>query len=71
MTNQRRNTTQPIDWWDAWEKAASESGMELAAWIGVQCNKALPKSIREKLSDRGTRGRPSANKSKENARQIK
>lgn len=49
MANERRNTTQPTDWWAAWEEAAKAAGLDLAAWIGEQCNKALPKKVREKL----------------------
>ena len=58
MANERRNTTQPTDWWAAWEEAAKAAGLDLAAWIGEQCNKALPKKVREKLGERATRGRP-------------
>lgn len=58
MANERRNTTQPEDWWDAWDQAAKEAGLDLADWIGRQCNKALPKNVRIKLSERATRGRP-------------
>lgn len=58
MANERRNTTQPTDWWAAWEEAAKAAGLDLAPWIGKQCNKALPKDIRDKLSERATRGRP-------------
>lgn len=56
--SERRNTTQPVDWWAAWEAAAKAAGLDMAAWIGQQCNKALPKEVRAKLSERGTRGRP-------------
>lgn len=58
MANERRNMTQPTDWWDAWGEAARAAGLDLSAWIGRQCNKALPKEIRDNLSERATRGRP-------------
>jgi hypothetical protein len=61
MANERRNTTQPADWWAAWEEAAKAAGIDLAVWIGRQCNKALPKQIRDSLSVRAGRGRPKGN----------
>lgn len=58
MESERRNITQPSDWWAAWESAATAVGQNLSTWIGKQCNKALPKEVRDKLSERATRGRP-------------
>jgi hypothetical protein len=49
-------TCQPPDWWAAWRKAANQAGMSLASWIGVQCNLALPESVRRKLSKRRKAG---------------
>lgn len=64
MTSERRNTTQPTDWWDAWEAAAEAEGVHLAEWIGECCNVNLPKDVAAKLSKRGTRGRPKSKKPK-------
>jgi hypothetical protein len=64
MTNERRNTTQPTDWWAAWEAAAKSAGLSLAAWIGKQCNRSLPKEVRDQLSERATPGQPRKNNSK-------
>jgi hypothetical protein len=58
MATERRNTTQPSDWWTAWDEAAKAAGMDLAAWIGKQCNRALPKEVRKKLSERTKVGKP-------------
>ena len=58
MTNERKNITQPSDWWEAFEKQANAEGMTLAAWMGLQCTKALPKKVRNELTERATRGRP-------------
>lgn len=58
MTNERRNTTQPTDWWALWQKHADAEGKDLAAWIGERVNQTLPKREVAKLSERATRGRP-------------
>lgn len=34
MTNERKNITQPSDWWAAFEEAAKAEGLTLAAWLG-------------------------------------
>ena len=58
MASERRNITQPADWWPAWERQAAAEGLELSAWIGRQCAKRLPKAVRESLSVRAAKGRP-------------
>ena len=58
MASERRNITQPDDWWRAWEQQAAADGMELSAWIGRLINKTLPKAVRESLSVRVAKGRP-------------
>lgn len=64
MTNDRKNITQPADWWAAFEAAAEAEGVSLAEWLG-ECGKAnLPKEVAAKLSERGTRGRPPSQKPK-------
>ncbi len=32
MTNERKNNTQPSDWWAAFEEQAKAEGLTLAAW---------------------------------------
>lgn len=58
MANERKNITQPTDWWEAFQKQADEAGQSLSEWIGEAGKKHLPKDARKKLSERGTRGRP-------------
>lgn len=58
MTNERKNITQPSDWWAAFEEQAKAEGLTLAAWMGLQCSKALPKKIRNELTERPPANRP-------------
>jgi hypothetical protein len=58
MTNERKNITQPTDWWEAWKAAADAEGVSLSAWIGEQCNAALTKRAVKKLSERAPAHRP-------------
>jgi len=58
MTNERKNITQPSDWWAAFEDQAKAEGLTLAAWMGLQCSKALPKKIRNELTERPPANRP-------------
>ncbi len=58
MESERRNITQPADWWDAWEAAAAAAKQDLSTWIGEKCNRSLTKKVRSALSTRGKRGRP-------------
>ena len=58
MTNERKNITQPADWWAAWLAAADKEGKTLSAWIGEQCNAALSKRAATKLTERMPAGRP-------------
>lgn len=53
-----KSLTQPADWWAAWQLAANANNQTLAAWIGEQCNKTLPKTVAKQLSERKTAGRP-------------
>ena len=64
MTNDRKNITQPADWWVAFEAAAEAEGVSLAEWIGEACKAKLTKRAAAKLSERGTRGRPPSEKPK-------
>lgn len=58
MESERRNITQPTDWWAAWEAAAMVAELDLSTWIGEQCNRSLMKKVKATLSVRGKRGRP-------------
>ena len=62
MTNERKNITQPADWWAAWKAAADAESKNLSAWIGEQCNAALNSRMQKRLSERVTRGRPARSK---------
>jgi len=57
MTNERKNITQPADWWAVFEEEAEESGQTLSEWIGEACKRAVPKQFRVHLSDRVKPGR--------------
>lgn len=53
----RKNITQPADWWEAFDAAAKREGIPLSQWMGDACRAALPKKVTSKLSER-TKGRP-------------
>jgi len=57
-TSERRNITQPADWWAAIEAAAQADGVTVSEWIGEACRKRLPVSVRRGLSDRPPANRP-------------
>jgi hypothetical protein len=54
MANERKNITQPADWWVAWTEAAAKEKLNLSQWIGKQCNR----SLKIKLTERAKPGRP-------------
>lgn len=58
MTNERKNITQPADWWIAFEQQAKAEGLTLAAWIGERCKAGLPAKVAKKLSARPPANRP-------------
>jgi hypothetical protein len=58
VASERRNLTQPADWWQAFEQAANGQGVPLSVWVGRQCLLSLPTQIRHRLSDRPHVGRP-------------
>lgn len=60
MTSQRKNISQPADWWAAFEEAAQRERKTLSEWIGEQCQAALKKTAREQLSERPPAYRPKA-----------
>ena len=54
----RKNISQPLDWWTAFERAADKAGVPLSTWIGRQCKRGLPKDERAKLTERKGPGQP-------------
>lgn len=62
MANERRNITQPPDWWEAFENDAKAAGMSLSEWIGFACMERLPNKIRKTLSPRPPANRPKKEK---------
>lgn len=56
--SERRNITQPADWWAAIEAAAAAEGVTVSEWIGEACRKRLPASVRRELSRRPGAHRP-------------
>lgn len=58
MNSERRNITQPADWWAAIERAADKAGLTVSEWIGEAAVDKLPVSVARKLSERPTRGQP-------------
>ena len=62
MTTERRNITQPADWWAAFEKQAENEGNTLSCWIGECCLAFLEKQDLDKLCQRPPAHRPKAEK---------
>jgi hypothetical protein len=58
MTNERKNITQPSDWWAAFEEQAKAEGMTLAAWLGEAAKAKLPPKVAKKLTERPPANRP-------------
>jgi hypothetical protein len=58
MTNERKNITQPADWWVAFEAAAEAEGVSLAAWLGEAAKAKLPPKVAKKLTERPPANRP-------------
>lgn len=50
--SERRNLTQPPEYWAAFQAAADKAGQTLSEWVGDRCLDALPQSQRKKLPDR-------------------
>ena len=55
---ERKNLTQPKDWWLAFQKEAKSKNLSLSEWIGLVCKKELPKKVRLKLKERKPAHRP-------------
>lgn len=58
MTNERKNITQPSDWWAAFEAQAKAEGLTLAAWLGEAAKAKLPPKVAKKLTERPPANRP-------------
>lgn len=58
VISERKNLTEPKDWWEAFVNQAKEEGMTLSAWVGDCCFAFLPKEVRDSLSDRPPACRP-------------
>ena len=58
MTNERKNITQPSDWWQAFEEQAKAEGLTLAAWLGEAAKAKLPPKVAKKLTERPPANRP-------------
>jgi hypothetical protein len=58
MTNERKNITQPADWWAAFEEQAKAEGLTLAAWLGEAAKAKLPPKVAKKLTERPPANRP-------------
>jgi hypothetical protein len=58
MTNERKNITQPPDWWQVFEDEAKKADVSLSEWIGEACLQRLPNKVRKKLSERPPANRP-------------
>jgi hypothetical protein len=58
MTNERKNITQPSDWWAAFEEQAKAEGLTLAAWLGEAAKAKLPPKVAKKLTERPPANRP-------------
>lgn len=59
MNSERKNITQPADWWEAFARQAVDEGLTLSEWLG-ECGSAfLTEGVRDKLSVRSPAHRPS------------
>jgi hypothetical protein len=53
---ERRNVTQPADWWAAFEAEAKKEGLTLSEWVGACCVANL--SVSRGLTERPPANRP-------------
>ena len=58
MSSERKNITQPADWWAAFEDQAKREGKSLSEWVGDCCTGQLPQRIAKTLSARPAVGAP-------------
>jgi hypothetical protein len=58
VNSERKNITQPVDWWAMFQRAARRAGMTLSEWMG-ECAKANLRRVEAKnLSLRPQVGAP-------------
>jgi len=58
MSSERRNLTEPGDWWQAFEAQAKADGQTLSEWAGDCMRANLPKELAAGLSERPPANRP-------------
>ena len=58
MSSERKNVTQPADWWAAFESQAKADGQTLSEWAGDCMRANLPKDVAAGLSERPAANRP-------------
>ena len=63
MESDRKNITQPRDWWAAFAAAARRENVSLSDWVGQCCRANLPADERRALSERAPAHRPRARES--------
>ncbi len=58
MNCERKNITEPADWWDAFQQQATRDGQTLSEWLG-DCGRAnLDEDLQCGLSERPPAHRP-------------
>lgn len=55
---ERKNITQPSDWWREFERAARQAGKTLSEWMGDAAVEQIDPARRKKLTERVQTGRP-------------
>jgi hypothetical protein len=58
MSSERRNITQPADWWAAFEIQAKGEGLTLSEWMGECCRVYVEAGVNSGLSERPAANRP-------------
>jgi hypothetical protein len=58
VNSERKNISQPADWWAAFEAQARQDRLTLSEWLGECAVANLPKSVRKRLSERPGAHRP-------------
>jgi hypothetical protein len=56
--SERKNLSQPADWWSAFERQAAREGHTLSHWMGLCCIANLPVIEQKKLTERPPAHRP-------------
>ena len=58
MSSDRRNLTEPGDWWAAFERQAKADGQTLSEWAGDCMRANIPKDVAAGFSERPPANRP-------------